>query len=182
MTQPTVSSFDGGILTSSELNVNVVVALQWLLSRVTYAQRATAQTYDSTTTLQDDTVLQGAVDAYSTYLAIFGISALGTAGDIKFDWDGPSGVTGYRVCIGPTQTSTDRTNTSMRSAFHAFATDVQYGTSDATNGGAILEVGVFTTDATAGTLILRHAQYTSNAAPSGTGIGSFMLLVKLSGL
>lgn len=131
----------------------------------------------STITMADDADLTAAVVA-GTYEVEFVLGITGTAGDIVTEWGVPAGTGGFKFCLGPSQTSTSRVNTSMRAGTHAFATNVEYGVND-TDAALAVERGIATVT-TAGSITLRWSQITSNAAPSSIVANSYMRVRRIA--
>lgn len=137
------------------------------------------QFYDTTTTFQNDVDLSCSLEANSVYEIEFNLVLSGTAGDIQTAWSPPSGATGYKLCLGPAATSTDRSDTTVATAAHNLTTVRSYGLNSATNFAGAREKGLVVTVA-AGTLTLTHTQLSSNAAPSGLAANSWMIVRKIS--
>lgn len=133
----------------------------------------------SSTTLQDDDELVVPVVANATYSITFYIAAVGaTAGDINTEYSVPSGTTGFKWCIGPAVSATDRENTSMVSAVHGFTTDRSYGVVSTTLGVAIVESLQVVTGSTAGNVVFRWAQNASSATATSVLAGSYVTWVR----
>lgn len=135
----------------------------------------------SSTVYQDDDELIVPVEANAKYIIRFHLVANGaTGGDIKCRFSVPSGTTGLRWAIGPTVGSTDRENTNMVSAVHAFTTDRPYGTVAASNQGiTIVETLTVVTSSTAGNVVLQWAQNTSSATQTNIQDGSFVVWIRI---
>lgn len=142
--------------------------------------KAADQLYSGTTTFQNDVELTCSLEANSVYEVLVTMALSGTDGDIKTTWSVPDGATGLKMCLGPALASTDRTDTTMRSAAHNLTTNtVTYGVNHATNYAGALEHGLVTT-VSAGTLTIQHTQSTSTANPSGLAASSRMTVRKIS--
>lgn len=133
------------------------------------------QLYAATTAAQDDTELILALEANSVYVIEFHLAAVGaTTGDIKIAWSVPAGATGLRFCVGPAQSSTNRSDTTVVAQASQFATNLNYGPSSATSSCFIREVTTLTTTS-AGNVFVQHSQVVSDATASGIKAGSFVL-------
>lgn len=137
------------------------------------------QTYASQTTFQNDVDLSASMEANSVYEVFVGLALLGTDGNIKVVWSPPTGATGLKLCVGPALTSTDRDDTTMKTAAHNIGTTAIYGVNSATNYAAATEHS-FVTTVSAGTLVIQHAQNSSTVNPSGLAASSFMTVRKVA--
>jgi hypothetical protein len=141
--------------------------------------KAADQFYASQTTFQNDEHLTCSLEANSTYEVKVNLVISGTDGNFKSAWSAPSGATGYKICHGPALTSTDRDDTTMKSAAHNLGTSAIYGVNHATNYAGCFEEGLVVTVA-AGTLTIQHAQNSSTVNPSGLATNSWMTVRKVA--
>lgn len=168
----TLSYFAGSRLTTATFDT-----LFGMLPRT--FTKVSAQTYTSTTTFQNDADLTCSLEASSSYEVVFNLALVGTDGDIKTIWSLPTDATGDKKCIGPALSSTDRTDTTVRTGTHQFSTVVTYGVNSSTNAAYARETGLIVTT-TAGTLTLQHAQNSSTVNLSGMAASSWMMIRKVS--
>jgi hypothetical protein len=133
-------------------------------------QLVVKQTTETTTatSVQDDDELVVPLAASATYFGIFGLALGATSSvDIQTQYSVPAGASGFKFCLGPAQSSTDRTNTTMASAVHNFTTTRVYGATSTSSVPAMIEHWVCTTTS-AGNLVYRWA---SNAAGTSVNLG-----------
>lgn len=142
----------------------------------------TTQTVTNSATLVSDNELVFPLAASAIYLVEFSLlfNSTSATGDVKVQWSVPSGSTGLRHVMGPTNNSatfTDRQDTNVKICAHGFTTN---GVSQLEAGGAstdtlVYERGVVTTGSTAGNVTVQWAQNAATAAVTLTrDANSFM--------
>jgi hypothetical protein len=145
------------------------------------------QAVTNSATLVADAELTFPLKADAVYLVEFSLlfNSTSATGDVKVQWIVPSGATGLRHVIGPTNTAggfTDRQNTAAKVCAHAFNTN---GVSQLEAGGAstdtlIYERAVVTTSSTPGNVTAQWAQNTATAAVTLTrDANSFMTVQRV---
>jgi hypothetical protein len=144
----------------------------------TFILKPSDQTKTSDTTLAADSAITFAMAAAATYLIRVVVAATGTVGDLKTDWSVPASAAGLKFVIGPALSSTDRTDTTMRSSAHGFTTVPTYGL-NSTSGARVVEEGHVTTVG-AGTWSWRWAQNTSSASATTIEAGSFAIIERVA--
>jgi hypothetical protein len=167
------------IAAGQRVTATLLRAGQWELIRKPLAESVT-----SSTTVQNDDDLFFAAEANAVYVVDCYLNAHqtiadGTAIDLKVQWSVPASSTGTRLCWGPTVGMTDRTNTSMVSAAHAFTSVRTYGCDISSETVAIYEHLVIETDSTAGNVQLQWAQNTSNANATVLSADSHLIVKRL---
>jgi hypothetical protein len=136
--------------------------------------------HNTETTVQNDPDFVFPMEADAKYEVHIMVASSGTDGDLKTKWFVPtSGWTGNKWCLGPTLTSTDRTDTNMRAASHSFTTEVAYGTAAAGASIMVWEVGVITTTI-AGSFVWQSSQNTSTANDTTVHSSSYMRVTRIS--
>ncbi|MGH3117785.1 MAG: hypothetical protein ACRDQ2_11885 [Gaiellales bacterium] len=145
------------------------------------------QSVTNSATLVSDNELTFPLAANAVYLVEFSLlfNSTSATGDVKVQWSVPSGTTGLRHVIGPTNNSatfTNRQDTAVRVAAHAFTTN---GVSQLEAGGAatdtlVYERAVVTTSSTPGNVTVQWAQNAATAAVTLTrDANSFMTVQRV---
>lgn len=138
------------------------------------------QGYNNDTTLNNDLDLHVSLEANSDYEVRLIIGATGVGGNIKVAWAVPSGCTGLRYVLGPSQFQNNRDDATMRTGAHNFNTEVLYGLGSLTLFTGIQEFAIIRVGSTAGTLTIQHAQAVSHADVTTVRASSFMIVTKVS--
>lgn len=163
-----------------------------LLPNPYYVVKPALESRASTTTFADDDTLTAPVLAGYSYEVEFLLTYsaedatdTNTPG-FKTTWVTPSGTSGRKNCMGPTNSTTagnyvSRIDTMMRFATHNLGTTVNYGVSNndgGTFGHIAIEKGLIdvTTD---GAVTLQWAQTTSHANATRVDVYSYLKLTRL---
>jgi hypothetical protein len=167
--------YAGGLADASDLTPGIGIGIP------DYVVKPASETVTASTTLQDDDDLLYSLAASSTYeVEVFLIVSNSTAGDVKTAFSIPSGATGSRLCVGPTDTAaafTSRTQTQMRLTAHGWATSVAYQID--TSNVVIVERGIIVTSS-AGTLKLQWAQNASSGTGTKVETNSYLKITRVS--
>ncbi|MFI7707598.1 hypothetical protein [Nonomuraea sp. NPDC049480] len=135
----------------------------------------------STTVLQPDNDFSVSVSANTDYyLEMFLIYSADPAGDLKVDWDGPSGATLDWVSDGFGSSPADTVDPVSRTVQSIGSTPSHGGI---TNNSTILcglHKGILRVAATSGTFVLTWAQLASSANATFVRANSMMLLTRIS--
>jgi len=143
-----------------------------------YLERTSDTTTTSDATVNADAFFTFAMAASATYIVEIHAIVNGTSGDLQTTWTTPASSTGSKQCHGPALSSTDRTDTTVRSSAHAFATAVNYGLNSA-SAIALIEYGQVKTVG-AGTWTWNWAQNTSNAAGTTVETNSYCIIRRVA--
>lgn len=136
------------------------------------------QGYSSDTSLNNDNELKFTGLANTKYRVELNLYATGAvSGDIIIDWLVPAGVTGVRMCIGPSLGSANSNDTNVRSCAFSYSTVIGYGMA---GNAYIQERSIVSFGSNGGVLNIRHAQYQSNATQTIVMAGSYMIVTKLT--
>ena len=130
----------------------------------------------SSTTLQDDNALVAALNAnwtyrFDHYLVYDGAS--GSAGDMQFNWQIPSGVTTFDYTCDFTNPSG---NWAGGTTFTASSANIACNTSGVGSLKSAKGTGIIVVGSTAGNLQLQWAQDTSSSTPTTVYAGSYLCL------
>jgi hypothetical protein len=143
-----------------------------------YLERTSDTPLANDATVNADAFFTFAMAASATYVIEIHAIVNGTAGDFQTTWTTPASSTGSKQCHGPALSSTDRTDTTVRSSAHAFATAVNYGLNSA-SAIALIEYGQVKTVG-AGTWTWNWAQNTSNAAGTTVETNSYCIIRRVA--
>src|SRR4249920_332118 len=151
----------------------------------TYVRKSASESLASSTTMQNDDHLTFTLAASSVYELRAYLSVSGSAGgDFKTQWafTGPASGGNHttRYAVGPPITSSDVTDSNLRSSRHAWGASATYGL-DGSNTSHIEEGGLLdTTAGGSGTITLQWAQNASVATSTVVSTGSYAILERLA--
>jgi hypothetical protein len=157
----------GEVLTASDTNV--------YLKNTIFARKTATESVTSSTTFQDDDHLSVSVAASSVYEMTAFLKYDGdTAGDLKFQWVGPSGATlsFWTETLQVTASST----ADDAHAISAISTAVSAGARGAGTNCAATMAGLLVVSTTAGTFKLQWSQDTSSATATRLFADSYVCL------
>lgn len=153
-----------------------VTADFWNSGQWNYVTKAAGTGITSDATINDDPDLSGislAVGVYHVEFELLAQTAAGTATiDLDVAWEFSGTASGTRMCLGPAEASTSRSDTNMTVVGASLATEVRYGL--ASTATASIRESCILTVTVAGVLDIKWAQGTSTAELTTVSAGSFL--------
>lgn len=154
-----------------------------LANSLQYVKKSANESVTSSTTQQNDDHITFDFPTEGIYEITFFAAATGSsAGDIKIDWivSGGASQESTRNCQGPSITSGDVTDTSMRSSRHNLTTDVTYGIAAGATA-VISESFLVSVTSAGGSIQMRWAQRVSSATATTLSTNTYAICRQLSG-